>query len=146
MTEEKKIIKFHGYKNPLSNFYESNFRIGTFIYPTVEHFYQSQKSDDAYERMDILMADTPKEAKQMGKEIEVPRNNWDEKKLIFMWKALYAKFTQNKELKKYLLDTDPAELIEDSPWDSFWGRGKDWNGENKLGKMLMKLRKDISNG
>ena len=44
---------------------------------------------------------------------------------------------------KYLLDTKDAELVENSPIDSYWGRGKDWNGENKLGKMLMKLREEI---
>jgi hypothetical protein len=123
--KELKQIKFHGYKHPLSNFYESDFRIGTFIYPTVEHYYQSQKSEDSYERMDILMADTPKDAKIMGRDIEVPRVDWEDRRLVYMWKGLHAKFTQNMELKKYLLDTDPAELIEDSPWDSYWGRGKD---------------------
>jgi N-glycosidase YbiA len=141
MTEKQ--IKFHGYKHPLSNFYESNFRIGTFIYPTVEHYYQSQKSNDSYERMDILMADTPKEAKEMGKYIEDIKENWDDKKLIYMWKGLYAKFTQNHHLKKYLLDTKDVELVENSPVDSYWGRGKNWDGENKLGKMLMKLREEI---
>ena len=144
MTDEKQ-VKFYGYKHPLSNFYESNFRIGTFIYPTVEHFYQSQKSDDHYERLDILMADSPKEAKQMGRDIETPRENWEEKRLIYMWKGIHAKFTQNKNLKKYLLDTKDAELIENSPVDPFWGRGKDWEGENKLGKMLMMLRKEMGN-
>ena len=145
MADEEKQVKFYGYKHPLSNFYESNFRIGTFIYPTVTHYFQSQKSDDHYERLDILMADSPKEAKQMGREIETPRENWEEKRLIYMWKGIHAKFTQNQNLKKYLLDTEDAELIENSPVDPFWGRGKDWEGENKLGKMLMLLRKEMCN-
>ena len=143
VNEESKQVKFYGYKHPLSNFYESDFRIGSFIYPTMEHYFQSQKSSNHWERIDILMADGPKEAKQMGREVEELRDNWETKRLIYMWKGLNAKFDQSKYLKKYLLHTGNAELVENSPYDSFWGRGKDWEGENKLGKMLMKLREDL---
>jgi len=41
-----------------------------------------------------------------------------------------------------LLHTRPAELIEDSP-DNFWGIGKDGNGENNLGKLLMAVRQEL---
>jgi len=88
------------------------------------------------------MADTPKEAKDMGKHVKI-KNDWESKRLLYMWKGLGAKFTQNEYLKKYLLDTGDAELIEDSPYDPFWGRGKDRNGKNMMGKMLMELRKEL---
>jgi N-glycosidase YbiA len=136
----KKVIKFYGKDHPLSNFYEAPFRIGSFIFPTVEHYYQSNKSSDFYERIDILMADSPKEAKEMGREAEFLRDNWDDRRIVYMWNGLKAKFTQNDKLTQYLLSTGDAELVENSPYDSFWGRGKDWNGRNMLGKMLMKLR------
>jgi predicted NAD-dependent protein-ADP-ribosyltransferase YbiA (DUF1768 family) len=34
------------------------------------------------------------------------------------------------------------ELIEDSPVDSFWGRGPDHKGKNHLGKLWMKIQKE----
>jgi len=145
MGEDKRVIKFYGKEHPLSNFYEAPFRIGSFIFPTVEHYYQSNKSSDIYERVDIIMADSPKEAKEIAKEIESPSDNWDDRKVIYMWKGVNAKFKQNDYLKQYLLDTGDAELIENSPYDSFWGRGKNWDGKNMLGKMLMKLRSNIRN-
>lgn len=134
------LVRFYGYRHPLSNFHKSPFRIGSFIYPTNEHWYQSQKSADFYEQMEIIMADTPKDAKHMSRFIQYPREDWDEKKLLYMFKGLRAKFGQNEELRRYLLSTEDAYLVEDSPHDNFWGRGKNWQGRNMLGKMLMKLR------
>jgi predicted NAD-dependent protein-ADP-ribosyltransferase YbiA (DUF1768 family) len=39
-----------------------------------------------------------------------------------------------------LLKTFPAKLVERTNSDSFWGDGKNRQGENKLGIALMKLR------
>jgi len=140
--KDRKVIKFFGKNHPLSNFYETPFRIGSFIYPTNEHWYASNKSDDFYEKIDIIMADTPKEAKLMGREVETPKKNWEQKKLSYMWKGLKAKF-QNPQLREYLLNTGDAELVENNIFDSYWGCGRDGNGKNMLGKMLMMLREQI---
>jgi ribA/ribD-fused uncharacterized protein len=43
-----------------------------------------------------------------------------------------------------LLSTGNKELAEASPTDYFWGIGKKKNGENRLGKILMNLRKDLA--
>ena len=45
-----------------------------------------------------------------------------------MYEALTAKFTQNKELLKLLLETNDRYLVEDSPHDPYWGIGKDKKG------------------
>jgi len=68
------------------------------------------------------------------------RPDWEQVKLEIMYKALEAKFTQNPKLKKLLLSTGDAKLIENNPKDDFWGIGVDKTGENHLGKLLMKLR------
>jgi len=54
--------------------------------------------------------------------------------------VLGYKFTRHGDLRKELLSTGEAELIEDSHIDSFWGRGEDRKGQNQLGKALMRLR------
>ncbi len=60
-----------------------------------------------------------------------------------MYKALLAKFSQNEELKDLLEMTRNRELVEDSPYDSYWGVGGAGSGENRLGKLLMKVRDDL---
>ena len=76
-----------------------------------------------------------------------------------MENILLLKFTQHSKLRKMLLGTGEAKLIEvsvyfsytngcvmfmyhsqDSPHDPFWGVGGDGHGKNQLGLSLMKLR------
>ena len=60
-----------------------------------------------------------------------------------MYVALYAKFTQHEHLRKLLLETGDRKLIEHTSRDSYWGDGGDGSGQNKLGKLLMKLREEL---
>ena len=59
--------------------------------------------------------------------------------------AVHAKFTQNVELKELLLETGDSELIEGNTWgDREWGVDLKTNeGQNKLGKILMKVRESL---
>lgn len=54
--------------------------------------------------------------------------------------ALRAKFRQHPTLTQMLIETGDRKLIEDSPYDDYWGIGKNRNGQNKLGKFLMEVR------
>ena len=60
-----------------------------------------------------------------------------------MYIALYAKFTQHEPLMKLLLDTGDRKLVEHTSRDSYWGDGGDGSGQNKLGKLLMRLREEL---
>jgi len=71
------------------------------------------------------------------------RHDWDNVKDNIMYKAVFAKFSQNSTLKKLLLDTEPRRLYEGSVTDNYWGIGKDRTGLNKLGQIMMKVRKDL---
>lgn len=62
-----------------------------------------------------------------------------------MYEICLAKFTQHEFLKEALLATGDSELIEGNTWrDYFWGvcNGK---GQNKLGKILMRIRAELRN-
>lgn len=62
-----------------------------------------------------------------------------------MEELLRLKIEQNSYVKKNLLQTEDYLIVEDSPKDSFWGWGPNRDGENQLGKLWMKLRKEIRN-
>lgn len=64
-------------------------------------------------------------------------------KLLVMRKAVWAKFGQSALLTRELLATGDASLIEDSPFDSFWGVGPTGQGDNHLGMLLMELRGEL---
>ncbi len=107
---------------------------------TVEHYFQAMKCTDASERNKIKNSSTPTIAKSLGQKCKLIKN-WEEIKEDVMYKALEAKFTQNLELKELLISTGDMKLIEDSPYDKYWG-GRN-NGKNRLGVLLMKLRDEI---
>ena len=61
----------------------------------------------------------------------------------FMYSALIAKFTQHEDLRRGLLATGSAILVEDTIGDPYWGNGPSQNGLNKLGRQLMFVRKRL---
>ena len=63
-----------------------------------------------------------------------------------MYEIVLAKFTQNPDLKKKLLATGDEHLEEGNTWgDTIWGT-VDGVGENRLGKILMRVRDELKNG
>ena len=50
------------------------------------------------------------------------------------------KFWQNSSCRAKLFATKDAVLIEASPFDDFWGVGREGAGKNVLGKLLMEIR------
>jgi len=106
-----------------------------------EHYYHFHKVIDMSEKQEIQSAKNPMTAKILGRKCKL-RYNWDEIKEKVMEDGLRLKF-KNKYLKRKLLKTYPLELIEGNYWgDVYWGKvnGK---GQNKLGKLLMKIRDEM---
>jgi len=132
----------------LSNFYPMRLDINGVTYDSVEHFYQSKKTIDSKDKLLIIEARTASIAKKLGRHI-VLRGDWDEIKDSVMMEALKVKFDKPfYGLGRKLCLTYPFELIEGNNWhDNYWGmcyckkcQGK---GQNKLGKMLMEVRKTL---
>lgn len=71
--------------------------------------------------------------------------DWDEIKLGVMEDVLRIKF-QIPELKMLLLETGDLHIQEGNTWnDTFWGVDlKTGEGQNNLGILLMKIRKELS--
>jgi N-glycosidase YbiA len=143
----------------LSHFHPSPISLDGETWPTVEHFYQAQKSDNPDYRDAIRSAETPGLAKRLAappdaprrisqkswfrKNKVAPRPDWHDAKLDLMRRADLAKFSQHQNLATLLFATGDAALIEDSPFEPFWGTGPDGAGLNWAGRVLMEVRERL---
>lgn len=133
----------------LSNFYVAPFKWNGYVWPTVEHAYQAEKTIILYEQEWIKVAKHPGIAKKIGKKV-TERENWNVLKISVMTELIWEKFDQCSELHQMLLDTGSAELIEGNyHHDNFWGdcyckNCKEVKGQNILGFILMQIREVIS--
>lgn len=138
----EKITQFRNQYRWLSNFYQSPIELRGVVFPSVEAAYQASKAED-YNLDPIFCKLTPGQCKLLGRNIKM-RDNWEEMKLECMEDLLRLKFF-DPDLRQRLLDTGDAEIYEGNSWgDKFWGC--DWDtleGENNLGKLLMKLRNEF---
>jgi ribA/ribD-fused uncharacterized protein len=168
-----KVIKFYYPNEPygeFSNFYVRPIVVNNANWPVgTESFFQAMKSLDPdiqeYVRTKIQ---SPGRAKRYCTEEVTLRPDWetsvelidkqremftDDQGVVvdlvkdhFMYQAVAAKFTQHLDLAKLLLSTGKATIIEDTQKvgsDPYWGNGPSANGLNKLGRMLMLVRKTL---
>jgi ribA/ribD-fused uncharacterized protein len=136
----------------------SAFTIEGIAYNTAEQYMMAQKAilfgdQDA---LDIIMGtDNPKIQKAAGRTVKgFVKSRWETEAKLFVYRANFAKFTQNKEYLDWLISTAGTTLVEASPWDNIWGiglaetdpRAKDratWLGTNWLGETVTQVRDDI---
>lgn len=136
------IDSFQGEYHFLSNFYPCNIVYEGVEYPTTEHAYQAAKTLNVEKRQQIALMATPCYAKRAGKIIKL-RPDWEEVNLQIMYDICKLKFSKSQFTEK-LKATGKQELIEGNTWnDTFWGRCKG-KGQNHLGKILIKIRSEIS--
>lgn len=150
ITSKKQMKKIKFYKpnapyGEFSNFSEHSVFIDGKVWPTTEHYFQAQKFHGTQHEEVIRNLKTPMDAKIAGQDRSKPlREDWEKIKDNIMRKAVYEKFTQHPELKKLILSTGNAFLIEHTKNDNYWADGGDGNGRNMLGQILMEVRKILS--
>ena len=147
--QESSIKEFKGDYEMFSNFYPTMIHFKSINFPTVEHAYVASKCLDPmfWYRVSQIPADQAGKAKRLGGGIKL-REDWDMVKTAYMKNFLMQKFTK-AEFKKFLLSTGDSMIIEGNYWhDNYWGscyckKCSTIEGQNQLGKMLMKTRKII---
>ncbi len=156
-----KVITFH---NPneengcFSNWYLSNFTAGDVRYTSMEQYMMHQKAvvfGDNEIAKQILATNDVGYIKELGRKVSGYRDNvWNGVRQIIVYEGLMAKFTQNPELKRALLDTGNAVLAEAAVNDKIWGIGlsmsdpkrldpSEWKGQNLMGYALMLVREKL---
>lgn len=141
------IREFSGKYYFLSNFFQSSVTWQGLTYQNNEAAFQSAKTLNEYARRSFAALD-PSTAKSRGRKVLL-RDDWESVKYDIMYEICKAKFTQNTDLKKKLLNTGDVYLAEGNTWhDNIWGncqcdRCRDISGQNHLGKILMKIREEL---
>jgi ribA/ribD-fused uncharacterized protein len=131
------INEFRGKYYFLSNFYETPVTWNGLTYLNNEAAFQSAKTFSDRECFTNL---DPSSAKKLGRKVQL-RSVKDD----VMYEICKAKFSQNTELKKRLLSTGNEHLEEGNTWgDKIWGT-VNGIGENRLGKILMRIREELRN-
>lgn len=159
---ESSIISFYKTWDPYGSF--SNFSPHPIQMPeegghyttwsSVEHYYQAHKffgvqdpvAQECFEA--IKSAKSPEEAARIGRKMQrqrpdLVRSDWEAAKIDVMYRALKCKFSIYPHLNSMLLSTVGSILVEGSPHDLFWGGGRDGEGLNYLGRLLMQLRSEF---
>ena len=131
---------------PLDNFSSFKVEWDGYLYSSVEEAYQAASFMGSDEEMvqAIKKSHSADEAQRLAYvNKDKRRDDWDLIKLDVMELLLRLKLEQNPYVLKKLLQTGDYYIVEDSPKDSFWGWGPDRCGENQLGRLWMKLRKEL---
>ena len=134
------INSFRGEYSFLSNFEKCTIEFEGLTYPSVEHAFQAAKTLDTDKRLSFTKG-SPGCAKRMGRRLEL-RPDWEEIKDSVMYACLKSKF-QNDDMRKKLIATGDAVLIEgNNHGDHYWGM-VNGEGKNNLGRLLMQIRSEI---
>ena len=136
-------------KFEFSNFEPCKIFLDGVPWPSVEHYYQAQKTFDLKSQERIRKLESAKDAKKAGKNLVV-RPDWERVKESIMYDALQEKFKQGV-FRNRLLNTGEQDIVEWNTWhDNYWGNCLCVNcekikGQNRLGKLLMKIRSELKN-
>lgn len=168
MRETDSHIYFFTHTDPFSNMYPIQFEYvrhtgGLF---GVDDIFKVHSSEQAYmlekaymfkdteKVIEIKKSITGTEAKKIASTIKkFDKNIWNSHKYDIMYDICLQKFAKNKPLLNILHKTGNKILVEASPYDKYWGVGiskhddnilieKNWLGLNKLGEILMDIRRN----
>jgi ribA/ribD-fused uncharacterized protein len=131
-----------------------------YFFPTSEHMFMWQKARhfrDEFSASAILNVEHPRDAKKIGRKVSnFDNDEWAKVRYEKMLRAVTLKFTQNEDLKEFILskEFEGKHFVEASPFDEIWGIGYDenhvfaddetkWKGLNLLGKCLDEVRDNI---
>jgi ribA/ribD-fused uncharacterized protein len=162
------ISEFQGQYRFLSNFWEQPVFYqhpdvqSAIWWPSAEHAFQASKTQLPTQARWVLDADSPGQAKRLGRAATC-RPDWEQMKKRVMFSVLVAKFARDPgvtsgSLGAQLVATGHQILVEGNRWGDdywgavpserngpswpppLWGEHQEWTGHNYLGRLLMAVR------
>jgi len=128
------------------------------VYNCCEQYMMAQKArlfEDEKSFEKIMQETRPNKQQELGRLVNnYNQETWDINKEEIVYRGNLLKFFQHNDLRSRLIETIPKILVEASPCDTVWGVGlaannplildeKNWRGQNLLGKVLMRVRRDV---
>ena len=140
LFKDKPILEFQGNYRWLSNFYPCRIEYFGYVYKSVEHSYQAQKSNSQEWKTYCEKENNPALVRKKSRNIMIIEN-WDDLKYKIMNDLLELKFSQ-PAFKIWLKNTGNSIIEEGNYWgDVYWGIDmKSGKGYNHLGKLIMSIR------
>ncbi|HFC00809.1 MAG TPA: NADAR family protein [Phaeodactylibacter sp.] len=142
----------------LSQWWPCQFVVDDILYKSTEHWMMAEKAklfkDDEHWKQ-IIDCESPAKAKKLGRKVRgFDNEKWTAHRYEIVKSGNFYKFSQNENLKIFLLNTQNRVLVEASPVDNIWGIGlaktdsrasnpNKWKGLNLLGFALMEVRERI---
>ncbi len=141
-----------------SQWQHSPFQLDGVWYNCAEQYMMAEKArlfGDTQAEARIMSAADPSDQKRYEREvIGFDIAKWVKVAKDIVYRASYAKYTQNPDMRQELLATAGTTLVEASPEDHIWGIGlrksdpralnrKQWKGTNWLGETLTKVRDEL---
>lgn len=130
----------------LSPFSAHRIEIWSETFATVEHAYQASRILPSKERESVKRAPSPMDAWREGQKykndpkLAVPDFNKD----AVMEELFRAKIAQHPDIVIILKESGDRGLLKIYATDYYWGTGADGSGENRMGKLWMKLRNELA--
>lgn len=148
---------YYFYAGYCSQWYPSKFVFKGVTYTSAEQWMMAMKAlcmndDVSYKK--IMNSSDPQYIKQLGRKVEnYDDKKWSEQRYDVVVFGNYLKFNQNNKLREWLISTKDQLIVEASPTDKIWGiglsvkdarAGKEWQGDNLLGKAIMEVREKLN--
>ena len=150
-------LAFFSKRTPLSNHYKCSFKVEGVQYSSVEQFMARERAvfSGAQPQVvtKIMKEHDPIQLKSIMFHLRRDRRqkDWEDVAAEKIKPGLIAKFAQNDDLRRVLLETENRILGEAAQRDLFWGIGlslrakevldrSKWKGKNTLGTLLMEVR------
>ena len=151
-----------GYKffwsGPLSQWHRSTLELDGVEFVTAEQammYHKAKLFNDEKIATRILKTPDPGAQKALGRKVNgFNEKVWRNHREDIVYRVSYAKFDQNKGLRRTLFQSAGQQLVEASPVDTIWGIGlsaqdaanrppETWPGLNLLGKTLTRVRDEL---
>lgn len=147
------------WKGPFSQWHPSEFLLDGEKFQTAEQammYLKAKLFNDNETAAEIQATNDPGKQKALGRKVRGFDNGvWDQNKVDLVTRVNFAKFDQNKGLRRKLFQTGNKILVEASPLDTIWGIGLSaqdavktdpilWPGQNLLGKIITNVRASLA--
>lgn len=143
-------------KGEFSNWYISTFIVDGITFNCGEQYMMYKKAmlfNDLDTANKIMNTSSPSSQKKLGRKVKnYVEKEWDSVRYEIVKKGLIEKFTQNENLKRFIISHKGYQMVEVNPKDIIWGVGysesdaleniDDW-GQNLLGKILTEISNEI---